>query len=227
MQIGSGIGEQHKVVHIADIPGYTERFFDKVVKSVEIDVGPKLAGQIADGKTAPPRGGREQVVAGIPYQMRFLRVGIVYDAIYEPKGIGASDFPADFLFQNLVVKAGKKLFDVALQHIRVPPRIMLVPFNRLMGSLADAVGIGIVDKRFFKNRFHDLTKGMVYHPISKRRGADKPALGVVDIKGGVRARVVGFGFELGLEAEKQLSEMSRMCRAGMLRRISRTSALPI
>ena len=44
--------KEQEIVHIAEIISTFERVFDELIKFVQINIGEKLAGQIADGQTA-------------------------------------------------------------------------------------------------------------------------------------------------------------------------------
>jgi hypothetical protein len=58
------IAEHHEIVTIADVIPAAQGLLYKVVEIVEIKVGKKLAGQIADGNTLFAGHGRKQVVSG-------------------------------------------------------------------------------------------------------------------------------------------------------------------
>ena len=57
--------EQGEVVDVADVAARLQDFFAEVIEAVEVDVGEKLAGQVADRQPAGAAIGLEQVVAGI------------------------------------------------------------------------------------------------------------------------------------------------------------------
>ncbi len=57
------ITKQQQIIHIAQITSTTELAFHKLIQLIEVDVGPDLAGKIADGEATRPLGG-QQIIPG-------------------------------------------------------------------------------------------------------------------------------------------------------------------
>jgi 23S rRNA-intervening sequence protein len=91
---------------------------------------------------------------------------------------------------------------------------VLVTFDGAVHTFPDAVGVGVVDKGLFKNGFDHIAQGVVYHPVSERRGADEAFFGVEHIKSRVRAGLVGLGLEFVLEAEEFFVQVEFKSRHG-------------
>ena len=65
MQRGLVVAKEQEVVAIAHIGRALELALDEVVERVEVEVGPRLRGEVADGQPARAQR-RQQVIAGIP-----------------------------------------------------------------------------------------------------------------------------------------------------------------
>jgi hypothetical protein len=74
--------KQRKVVDITQI-GRAQHFGDEMIEAIEVEVGEKLAGQVADRQAAPPLVGREQVVAVIVKLDRLLGIRAVDDQVHQ------------------------------------------------------------------------------------------------------------------------------------------------
>ena len=84
--------KQREIIHITNVFFNTQRFFDKMIERIQVDIREKLAGQIANRQAAPPLARREQIVARKIVADRFLRIAAVNDQVKQPKRLGAFDF---------------------------------------------------------------------------------------------------------------------------------------
>ena len=64
LQFFDVIPQQHKIVHIAQVISAFQRMRYELIKLVQIDIGEKLAGIVADGKTGAPFRVEKGLVAG-------------------------------------------------------------------------------------------------------------------------------------------------------------------
>ena len=71
--------------------------------NLKVEIGEKLAGEVADGQAATPLIGRKQIVARKMQIDRFLGIGAVYDGVHKPQGAFAGDAPTEFRLENGVV----------------------------------------------------------------------------------------------------------------------------
>jgi hypothetical protein len=110
------IAKHHEIVTITNVIPATQGLLYKVVEIVEIKVGEKLAGQIADGDSLFAGHGRKQVVSGKVLQRCPGRPMFgCDDLIHQPEGVQAFDFTPDLLAQGGVINAEEILPDVAFQ----------------------------------------------------------------------------------------------------------------
>ena len=72
--------------------------------------------------------------------------------------------------QNLVIHAGKELFDVALQHVHPAAGELLRPVHGAMGTLPLAAGIRIINEAALKDRLDDITQGVMDHLVTEGGG---------------------------------------------------------
>lgn len=91
-----------------------------------------------------------------------------------------------------MIDAWKKLADVAGKYVLITAGEVRDAIQCLVRTLPDAVGVGIEDEGFFEYRFDQVTEGMMYHPIAKRRGGDQPLLWIVDVKTVILAGLIRF-----------------------------------
>ena len=89
-----------------------------------------------------------------------------------------------------MVNAGKELAHVASQHIAETARKLLGAVERFVRAFADAVGVGVENKRPLKNWFDQIAQRMVYHAVAEGRGGDEAFLGVVDVETVILPRLV-------------------------------------
>lgn len=64
LQLHDVIAQQHEIVHITQVISAFQGMLYKLVKLVQIDIGEKLAGIVADGKTGAPSRVEKGLVAG-------------------------------------------------------------------------------------------------------------------------------------------------------------------
>jgi hypothetical protein len=59
------IGEDHEVIHVADVRGDAELFKEPVIDAVEIDISAELTGEVADGQSTGTFQRCEQVIESL------------------------------------------------------------------------------------------------------------------------------------------------------------------
>ncbi len=78
-------------------------FFYIMVQTVKIDIGKKLAGQIADGDAAPPLQRRQQIITRIILHIFFLWIARINDQPNQPEGVRAFNFTRNPSKENFMV----------------------------------------------------------------------------------------------------------------------------
>ena len=110
------------------------------------------------------------------------------------------------MVQNGVINAGEELAHIALQDIGKAPRQRLCAVQGAMGTLAEAIGIGVGDKTAFKDRLDEVAERMVHDTVTKGRGGDEASFGFVDVKVGIRARTISAVAQARLQGEQMVFE---------------------
>ena len=73
------------------------------------------------------------------------------------------------------------MFDnIAAQDVAITAGEELQPVKRGVRAFVFAVGVAVGHETGIKNRLDDVAQGVMYHAVTKRRGADLAALGRVD-----------------------------------------------
>ena len=70
-----------------------------------------------------------------------------------------------------------------------------------MGTVADAVGVGVMDESALEDGLDDVAEGVMNNPIAVRCGGNPAGLGVIDFKVEIVAGLIGSGLKFGLELE--------------------------
>ena len=99
---------------------------DELVQLVQVDVGPELAGQVADGKPARAQRGKKAVAGEVGHR---VLVGLDTNAAIQDLADQAhcplvGDAAGQQAMQDLVVDGGKVLDDIALKGIAVTGQII-------------------------------------------------------------------------------------------------------
>ena len=202
------IAKHHEIVTITDVIPATQGLLYKVVEIVEIKVGKKLAGQIADGDSLFAGHGRKQVVSGKVLEGRLARPLFgCDDLIHQPEGVPAFYFMPDLFPQDGVIDAEEILPDITLQDEAIFWQKLPIPGNGFVGAFFLDAGIGVVDKGFSDQRFDHIDQGVMDDPVPVRCGADSACFGVMDQKIRVFPRHVGFGLQQADDAEQILLQV--------------------
>lgn len=89
-----------------------------------------------------------------------------------------------------MINGGKVLNDIQSEHVTMAPGEILELIDRLVSPLAKSVGVTVGVKTRFEKRLDDVAKRMVDDAIAERRGADAPALRLVNGEMAVIARTI-------------------------------------
>jgi hypothetical protein len=199
------IVEYHEVVTVADVVPATQGLLYKVVETVEVKVGKKLAGQIADGDSLFAGYGCKQVVSAKVLEGRFGRPMLgCDDLIHQPEGVTAFDFMPDLFAQDGVIDAEEILPDVTLQDETIFWQKLSIPGDSFVGAFTLDAGIGVVDKGFSDQRLDHIDQGVMDNAVPIRCGADPARFGVMDQKICVSTRGIGFGLQQADDAQQIL-----------------------
>jgi len=198
-QDGLVIMKQDQIVHIAHIAPYPQPVLDELIQLVQIQIGKKLAGQIAQRQAAAMRlcGLHQRCAEQIPpperplgnpappavaiTRLRQINRRINYLLQKPHQGVVGHIAPQD-RFQEPVVNALEIPLDIQMQRIGRGPQKMLRAIQRRLGPLPASAGITVVDEHPVEGRFDDIMDRMVHHPVPERGRRDYPGLGVLNFK---------------------------------------------
>jgi len=65
-QLGAILSEKEEIVHVADVAAHLEIVLHEMVERIKVNVGKKLACQVADRQAPCPLAHREEIAAGFP-----------------------------------------------------------------------------------------------------------------------------------------------------------------
>ncbi len=168
MQCRLVVGKQQEVVHVAEVALDPQPLLDVMVEFAEVEVGEMLAGQVAN---------RQALARG-----RIGR-GMGDDAVEQIQQCLLLEQAPEQGAQHGMVDAGEKLADIAFEKIAMTAGEVPNPPDGGMGSLAAAAGVAVGNRPALKVWFQHGAEGVVDNPVTERRGADGPALGVAHLEG--------------------------------------------
>ena len=166
--------DHHPVIHVANIPLYLE-LLDKLVEFVEIDIGEKLAGKIADWNPGIPR------TDDVPAQIH---------------GARTTDFTGKNLDQRGMVNGGEIAPDIRFQAINTAVRAFdltkpsLHPIRSGMRPFSRAASVGVIIESFFPDRLDGGDERMLQHPVPEWQGGGHPFLGLINLEDAIRAGTI-------------------------------------
>ena len=108
------IRKESQIIHIAQAHPHSREAAQLMVKTIKVEVGQKLAGEVADGQAPETLQWGEQGVAGEGVNSRSVDGSIGQDAIEQPEGAGTSDQRLQLAPEQMVVDAWERLPDVGL-----------------------------------------------------------------------------------------------------------------
>ena len=183
------VAEEGEVIDVTQVAVGFELFGDVVIESVQVDVGEKLAGEVADRDA-------DSFWAGL------VKGGaVVEDAIEEPEGVGAFDFAADEGFEDAVVDVGEVAADVGLEDVGVFAGEVGETAEGAVGAFVFAVGVAVEDEGLLEDGLDDVAESVVNDAIAVGGGGNPAGFGFVDFKVTIFARFVGFILEFGLDLD--------------------------
>ncbi len=192
MQCGSGVGEEHEVIAVADVRLALQGVFYEHVEVVQIHVGPMLARQVPNRQPARPCK-RQQVVPREEHRCvapgENARTADKY-LVDQPQGGKACHMAFNLPLQDGMVNRWEELTNVGLQDIWIPPGERLCTVDGSVGSLVLATGIGIVDEAGLEDRLNDVYQCMMHDAVAIRRGADRALLALTNDERAVCSRDV-------------------------------------
>ena len=115
----------------------------EMIELVEIAVGPKLTGQVADGQAARAVDGKQVVVREVDHViLSSQRAGAAAQNQRDQAAqIPVLDAPVEGVLQDAMVNAGKVLAQIALQNVAIALQPVLACVQAAMRALTDAVAI--------------------------------------------------------------------------------------
>ncbi len=101
--------KEQQVVHVAHVAWTAQAPRDEMIQRIEIDIGPKLAGQVADGQTAWALRCERVIAREIDHVVGLLQDARAagQDAADQPAQAGVGHFGGQEIRQDGVVNAGK------------------------------------------------------------------------------------------------------------------------
>ena len=230
MQARLVVVQHDKIVNVADIVPALQRFFHEMIEAVEVDVGIKLACQIANRNTPSPIAAKDIPITDIPITVArgpvprdakgfrttvargpvprdaalikktLLRITKIHNQIHQPQHVCIPNLPAEQRFKDTVVDRWKILLDVAFENIVTLATERCKPIDRFMRAFVPSASIRIEDKRPIENRFNDVAERVMHDPVAIRRGTDFPQLRLVNVEFMIRAGAIGARLQLLLQA---------------------------
>lgn len=167
------VAEDDKVVAITQVGLTTQLLLHEMVEPVQIHVGKKLTGQVADGNAPPPDQRTEQVITLEMPTHELLLITRRNNQPHQPEHLRVLDLTFEKCDQDLMVDAGKVFRNIAFEDIAKPPGLGAELGHRQVGPLAHATGIGVLDKGPVEDRLNDAAERMVHHTIPIGRRADQ------------------------------------------------------
>lgn len=202
------IGEQHKVIDIAQVALDLEGVFDELVEFVEVNVGKELAGQTADGQPDTGLAVKQGFVWRNAAEQRPVAASLrrwVDRRLPDDGGCNLVELlpvqgfqretrqcVAPEAEQHLPVDARKERADVEFAVPAMPrlPHEYLQSFDGGVRALILAVGVAVVDEAFVPPGFDVPDQPLMDEPVDKGGGEDFAQLGVGDGKDGEGLRRV-------------------------------------
>lgn len=204
VQGGLVCGKEHKIIAVTQISLAAEFLFDELVEFVQVNVGPKLAGLVANGQTARAIGS-QQIIIWEPLHLVAFGVDTlptVDDFTDEAHGRGTGETFAEQVVQYFMIDRGEELHDICLQHVGIAAGKLGAAIQGGMSTFAGAAGVGIMDEAGFPDGFNDMAQGMMHHPIPEGGGADAAGFAIVEVKMAVAAGLILLGAQLFLQGEQ-------------------------
>jgi hypothetical protein len=177
-----------------------------VIQTIEINIGKKLAGEIADGNgSLSLQRCKKIVTVEVGHNAAVAARGD--DFTYEPERVGACYSSRYHFHEQVMINALEVLLDVTFEHVPVLSRKYRVPVYCRVSAFALSAGIGIENEAFFKNRFYDIAKGMMHDAVLVWRCADQPSLWIINDEVRVLSMLVISFFQGSLERQQLLFQV--------------------
>ena len=183
-QLAFIVAKKQHVIDVAQVGRAVQAALDEMVQRIQVDIRPELAGEIADGQAAGPQE-RQQVIprkADRGVLVRQYPLPPLDDAAAQFQDRLIPNHPGDVRQQNLMINGWKKLTHIQRQDPGKAAQKNLGLIQGAVRSLANPVGITLINKRPFKKGPRDGIQRMVDDPVAKRGGRYPPPFGVVDVK---------------------------------------------
>ncbi len=209
---------QHEIIRIAQVVPDFQVMFDKLIQLIQIDVGEKLAAQIADGQ--PPHiPSAKQCFVGrnmapqrpVPLHDHILGAVMKNDGPGQPPERVMPNMLVDELKQNLFVDIEKEALNIQLQGIARPHAIVrhaphkgLQALHRAVRPLALPAGIGVMNEPLLPVTLQGSHQDMVDNPVTEIGRKNLPKFGVFQQKTDRTRGMVGPTFQLLVQLHEVL-----------------------
>ena len=221
-QGGGVVGQQHKVVDVAQVAPDFEGVFDKLVKLIEVDVGKELAGEAANGHAHPRRCGKQRFVWRNARQQSGVAAAHGRRVNGRLAHDGGGHLVEHAACNGWVGQSGQRLLPQSPQHGAVYARekgpdvhvaVPTVPglshevlqaINGGQGALAQAIGVAVVDEASVPPGLNVLHQPLLDQAVGKVWGKDFAQFGVCDGKNRQ-------GFGVVLSADDVARQLVREC----------------
>ncbi len=216
LQFPDIIAQQHQIIDITQIISAFQCMLHELVKLVQIDIGEKLAGIVADGQTGAPSRVEKGLVAGYLFKQimspLFDRVFgriVEDDDAHEPDDLRPFFPTADNVVEDLLVDGHEKRPDVQVHEkcvagavvARLAHKFLESSYSRVI-SLAFAAGIAVVDEAPFPSGLQVPDEEVMDDAVAEMGGEDLPGFRALRDKAGRRKGAVGAGFQLLLQFDE-------------------------
>lgn len=202
------MSEKQQVVHVTDIAGTSQLAFHEVIHRIEQHIRPELARQVTDRQPTRPVDGKEIIPGEVHHVVGIGEHALtaLQDLVDQGQDGGVRELTREKLAQDRMVDAREELAEVELEDVGKPPAELLTAVQRSVGPLAAPVGIAVGNEPFFENRLDHVEQSMVDDPVAEGRGADQPALRLMNVEACVSSGQVGLSDEIPTQRRQVVFE---------------------
>ena len=174
------VGEQGQIIHVAQAGPDAGQHAQAVIDGVEVEIGQKLAGEVADWQPPWPFQGGEQGVAGESIDGGAAASAVGQDGADQPEGARAGDQTFQLGKQEAVIDGGEVQPDVCLQH----PGMLAAGAGKAaqgtVGAVALAIGVAGGQEVALQGLGNHSDEGVMHHPIAEGGDTHEPGFGFVN-----------------------------------------------
>jgi hypothetical protein len=173
-----------------------------MIDGIEVEIGEKLTGEVADRQATGALQRGEQGVAGEGINGGSPGGAVRKNRAQQPEGAGAGDPLLQLGQQQQVIDGGKVEADIGLEHPAVLAAGPGKAAQGAVGAVALAVGIAGGAEAPLQGQSDHGDQGVVHHPIAEGCRTHQAGLGLTDGELAIGARGIGEALQLVLQPEQ-------------------------